>query len=286
MRRFATLPAETRNRLLTEVSLETGIAAAIIEKDFWVCWMLGLLFDPAQPWGEAMVFKGGTALSKVFGAIRRFSEDIDLSVAPCVLGMNEAEMEPEVSRRQRDRWMEGLEAACAEWSRGTLAPALEASVRAELGSRPEGPWLEFKRDAASHSPVLLFHYPCTIGDGLAYIRRNVKLEFGSLTDQRPTGRHTVRPWLSAVVPAAAAALREVALRQRVVDWKAKFFARSWARYDLAVPGTFRLVPPDSRLPELERDYAEMRQMFLDDPAGFPDIMAALRNLEQRINQGP
>ena len=54
MRRFAIQAAETRNRLLTEVSLETGIAAAIIEKDFWVCWMLGLLFDPAQPWGEAM----------------------------------------------------------------------------------------------------------------------------------------------------------------------------------------------------------------------------------------
>lgn len=65
-----------------------------------------------------------------------------------------------------------------------------------------------------------------------------------------------------------------------------FFARSWARYNLAVAGTFRLVPPDSRLAELERDYAEMRQMFLDDPVDFPDIMAALRELEQRINQGP
>jgi hypothetical protein len=41
MRRFAIQAAETRNRLLTEVSLETGIAAAIIEKDFWVCWILG-----------------------------------------------------------------------------------------------------------------------------------------------------------------------------------------------------------------------------------------------------
>ena len=203
----------------------------------------------------------------------------------------------------------------------------------------EGTWLEFQRDVASHSPVLLFHYPCTIGDGLNYIRRNVKLEFGSLTDQRPTGRHVVRPWLSDIVrgvggcevvaleierafwekatilhaehhrdptvlmpdrysrhyadvaalagtTAAAAALSDVALRQRVVDWKAKFFARSWARYDLAVPGTFRLVPPDSRLAELERDYAEMRQMFLDDPVDFPDMMAALRELEQRINQGP
>jgi hypothetical protein len=75
-----------------------------------------------------------------------------------------------------------------------------------------------------------------------------------------------------------------ALRERVVTWKSRFFARSWARYDLAVPGTFRLVPPAARLAELERDYQEMRDMFLEEPATFDTILKTLRGLEKRINR--
>src|SRR5207245_365738 len=61
------------------------------------------------------------------------------------------------------------------------------------------------------------------------------------------------------------ALADAELRQRVVDWKSKFFARSWARYDLARPGTFRLVPPKERVVELAGDYDQMREMFLEEP---------------------
>jgi hypothetical protein len=70
-----------------------------------------------------------------------------------------------------------------------------------------------------------------------------------------------------------------------VDWKHRFFARAWARYDLARPGTFRLVPPDFRHAELARDYVAMRQMFLDDtPPSFARVLADLRDLEARINR--
>ncbi len=68
------------------------MAAAIVEKDFWVCWMLGLLFDHPE-WSKGLVFKGGTSLSKVFKAIARFSEDIDLSLCPEVLGIKAGDVE-------------------------------------------------------------------------------------------------------------------------------------------------------------------------------------------------
>ncbi|PUE48068.1 hypothetical protein B9Z47_09545 [Limnohabitans sp. 2KL-1] len=45
-------------------------------------------------------------------------------------------------------------------------------------------------------------------------------------------------------PQAGEMLANDALRERVVNWKSKVFARSWARYDLAQRGTFRLVPPE------------------------------------------
>lgn len=74
------------------------------------------------------------------------------------------------------------------------------------------------------------------------------------------------------------ALSDIALLERVVDWKSRFFARSWARYDLAKPGTFRLVPPEFRLSELEADYAKMRPMFLAEPPPFAEIIEGVRGL--------
>ncbi len=53
-----------------------GVSPVILEKDFWVCWLLRVLFEAT--FRDAIVFKGGTSLSKVFGVIDRFSQDIDL----------------------------------------------------------------------------------------------------------------------------------------------------------------------------------------------------------------
>lgn len=50
----------------------------VLEKDIWICWVLQILFTmPGRP---PMAFKGGTSLSKVFGAIARFSEDVDITL--------------------------------------------------------------------------------------------------------------------------------------------------------------------------------------------------------------
>ena len=73
------------------------------------------------------------------------------------------------------------------------------------------------------------------------------------------------------------------LRQHVADWKSRFFPSSWARYDLARPGTFRLVPPESRRAELERDYLAMRPMFLNEPPPFASVLRTLTDLESKIN---
>jgi len=69
-----------------------------------------------------------------------------------------------------------------------------------------------------------------------------------------------------------------------MGWKSQFFGSSWANYDKAKPGTFRLVPPAERQGALKRDYQAMRDMYLTDPASFDDILTALAELERRINQ--
>ena len=55
------------------------------------------------------------------------------------------------------------------------------------------------------------------------------------------------------------------------------------RYDLAKPGSFRLSPPPSQVATLRRDYREMRDIFYREPPEFATILAALRRLEEEIN---
>ena len=85
MDKVARLTADERSELFRETASRRGMSPAVVEKDFWVCWVLKQLF--AEPGlKDRMVFKGGTSLSKVFGLIDRFSEDIDLVLDWQLLG--------------------------------------------------------------------------------------------------------------------------------------------------------------------------------------------------------
>lgn len=192
---FLSLPPEERWLQIQHAAFQKNLSPVVLEKDFWVCWLLGILFE--SRFAVSLVFKGGTSLSKVYGAIERFSEDIDISLAPSFLGLPEAGD----GRNQGNKWMKRAEVACAKAVQDSIQPALEASVADVLGAS-EGTWFEFQIDPTTHSPVLLFHYPCLQMEGFLYLRRSVKLEFGSLTDQQPIGRHPVRPWLADLLPVA------------------------------------------------------------------------------------
>ena len=331
--------AEDQALIIRETASRRDVAEVMVEKDFWVSWTLAVLFAHTK-FGTQLVFKGGTSLSKVFGVIERFSEDIDLSVSPAFLGIDERWVEEAGSRNKRTQRMEELESACIERVRDQFTPELERITLQALGKPSDGEtWMQFEVDAATGSPVVLFQYPSISPTGFDYLRRSVKMEFGSLTDQAPVGKHAVTSWVAEEFPTqfkdfqcslvalelertfwekatilhseyhrnpadpirdrfsrhysdiAALARHEVVnralansgLRQRVADWKSRFFAASWAKYDEARPGTFRLVPPDFRVATLKKDYQAMEDMFLVKPPPFEDILTTVRNLEKRIN---
>lgn len=329
---FLKLSSDERRLYIEQAAFQRNVSPVIMEKDFWVCWLLNILFK--SKFADSLVFKGGTSLSKVFGAIDRFSEDIDLSLSPTFLGLPEAG----TTRNQADKWMKKTEVECGIAIQTQIMPALEATVLDILGKN-EHVRFEFLIDPNTNSPVLLFHYPSSLPTGFDYIKRSVKLEFGSLTDQQPTGRHTITPWIAEVFPnafpdwqcevialevgrsfwekatilhteyhrpsdktipdrysrhyadtallakhlEAIKAINRHELRERVVSWKSRFFGSSWANYELAKPGTFRLVPKDERLPALRRDYQLMRDMYLKEPVSFDDILTTLSDLEHQIN---
>ncbi len=113
MSSFAQLSPTERSIYFNEAAARKGVSAVVVEKDFWVVWILSRLF--ALPdLCDQLVFKGGTSLSKVFNAINRFSEDVDLSVNPSFCGFTEDYLNDAPSSNQTQKRMKQLEAACIE----------------------------------------------------------------------------------------------------------------------------------------------------------------------------
>ena len=76
------IAATDRDRagLFAETAARLGTAVQNVEKDFWICWTLDALFNGMDEGSPRLLFKGGTSLSKAFHLIKRFSEDIDITV--------------------------------------------------------------------------------------------------------------------------------------------------------------------------------------------------------------
>lgn len=80
------------------------------------------------------------------------------------------------------------------------------------------------------------------------------------------------------------ALSDLKLLENVVEFKQKFYPRTWAKYEDATPGTLKLLPPEFRLDSLGKDYKAMQNMIFDKNLTFDEIIDILRNLENEINK--
>ncbi|MFT4103982.1 MAG: nucleotidyl transferase AbiEii/AbiGii toxin family protein, partial [Burkholderiaceae bacterium] len=204
MDKVARLPADDRAALFGETGASRGVANTVIEKDFWVCWTLKRLFDLPQEDAGTLVFKGGTSLSKAFNAIRRFSEDIDLSFDRADLGYT-GDRAPEkegMSRKQSERLIENLVADVERHVADKLLPALRAAIVEQLGEPANGEWtLEIDPKDAQ---TVNFHYPTALPaaeyEGMAYITPRVKLELGARGDPWPTEQKVIRPYAADDYP--------------------------------------------------------------------------------------
>ncbi|NLX96297.1 MAG: nucleotidyl transferase AbiEii/AbiGii toxin family protein [Rhodopirellula sp.] len=185
---IARLPLTDRTDLFTAVARQRGLTSAIIEKDFWVCWTLKRLFTLPNP-PAGLLFKGGTSLSKVFGVIERFSEDVDLSFDRAGLGFG-GDSDPlnASSGKKRRHSLEALTETCQRAIREQLLPQLTESFSNALGEHPSTTWsLELAEDDPD-GQTLLFRYRPEEREHIdepAYIRSAVRMEIGARSDHWP-----------------------------------------------------------------------------------------------------
>lgn len=197
----ARFSAGDRADLFNEAATRRGIAPAIIEKDFWVCWMLKRLFLLPSD-SPSLVFKGGTSLSKIYRAIKRFSEDIDLSFDRHDLGyVDDRDPESPPSRKKREKLIEDLAGTVARHTQEVLMPRLAEVLEAEL-SNMKGDWRLAKDDADPQT--LVFQYPPSFSSGkygdLTYVNPVVRLELGARGDPWPSERRPIAPYVAEEFP--------------------------------------------------------------------------------------
>ena len=201
-----------------------GLLPLIIEKDFWVCWTLERLFTLPGFSGH-LLFKGGTSLSKVYGVIQRFSEDIDLSLSRSFIGEGLADPEKAASNTQRKQRSDALVAAFHAVVTERLLPALRNTIAEQLGEESQGEVNEgengwtLTQDAADPG-TLHFAYPRAAGGDLPYIRPEVRIELGGRSDDWPAEDRTIVPYVAEELPQMLPAVIPVrALAARRTFWE-------------------------------------------------------------------
>src|SRR6185312_3964206 len=129
------LRAAPRDRRDVFLGAATGLGTPEqnVEKDFWVTWTLDVLFNGLPAGHPRFLFKGGTSLSKAYGLISRFSEDIDITVFREDLGQAVSVPDLEaMSRKKRQARLDAIKNACREYIQNTLAQQLAEVVKETL----------------------------------------------------------------------------------------------------------------------------------------------------------
>jgi len=190
--------ADTRQGLFAATAQRLGTSERNVEKDFWVCLTLDALFNGLPP-GPRLLFKGGTSLSKAYGLIERFSEDIDVTVFRDDLGYPaDDDAWAAMSGKKRKAALEDLRASCREFITGDLRAGLTA-VFGDLAGSGQPAALEV--DPLDESgQTLLVHYPTVTAEADGYIQAVVRIESGARSALDPHSAHVPRPYVEGDLP--------------------------------------------------------------------------------------
>ena len=185
---FDRFSEQDRRDLFEAAAATLGANAQAIEKDFWVCRVIDVLFKglARQP---KLFFKGGTSLSKGYGLIRRFSEDIDivLSRDGLRLGPDRDPFSEGLSGNKRKERFEALGSICAGHVGGKMRERL-AALLPQCAIEPD----------PDDSQTLRVRYP-SIYPPDAYLRPYVKIECGARGALEPIQIRAIAPYVQSLL---------------------------------------------------------------------------------------
>ena len=188
---FQSLSADEKSYALRIAADRSGYRPFVFEKDIWVVQILKILFD--APFGKDLTFKGGTSLSKAYNAIRRFSEDLDMTYdirafASDVVGDAEDAFPP--NRSQEKKWTKTIRKRLEEWAREDARVLIEEGL-VRAGFHAAGFRTENDQVYVAYEPM--FQYP-------GFVKPEVKVEFGARSTGEPCLERSVKCDAADLVP--------------------------------------------------------------------------------------
>ena len=191
---FGSLSAEERREALEVASTLSGRRIHLLEKDTWVVYTLRALAESS--FGGNLTFKGGTSLAKAYQAIRRFSEDLDITydiraIAPDLVEGAEEDPLPR-SRSQERNWTREIRRRLAGWVETHALAVIKADLS---GPQPS------VRVQADGDRVLVRYEP--LFAYYDFVKPEVTVEFGARSTGSPREQRPVECDAAPYLPEVA-----------------------------------------------------------------------------------
>lgn len=184
MKKIYDFDENKRNLIFENAAREMKLSKTIIEKDYWVCVVLDYLMNESK-YKNCFIFKGGTSLSKCYGVINRFSEDVDLVLKWDTIGFTDEDVYKTRSKNQDYIFETSMNSKGAEFVQNQLKKDLLENLVSrikylEILYNPEDPMTLYVKYSGSNEN--------------GYISSSVKLEIGPVASKTPTENKTIRPY--------------------------------------------------------------------------------------------
>ncbi len=191
---FLNLPEQDKKEVFEAAAQRLDTVPIYVEKDFWVCLVLDILYNDRPASDPKLFFKGGTSLSKAFDLIRRFSEDIDIVVSRHDLGFtNDRDPFTARTKNQRRKLLGELDSAGKKYVPEKLAPMLHTS----LDTLPHSCKVRSDEDAKSFPSLLIEYQTLFPVSNTAYVQPRIKIEPGARSAPDPNKLCTIKPYIAS-----------------------------------------------------------------------------------------
>ena len=318
---LANLPNPDLKDIFLQVSMEMGIPPALVEKDFWVSFLLKYLYQDS-PWKEKILFKGGTCLSKCYEAIHRFSEDIDLLLDWRILGYPYTGPAIENTRKKQEKSNEILLDKTMRFVTEELYPKMKNDLNKILDKG---------FDLTVSDTNVIFKYPSSLNP--QYIKNEILMEIGPRGIWGNSTSKTITSYVCQHLPELCEErivvhaisldrafceklliLHTVACKEKLPErysrhyydvasicrcgqlpvvtiqlieectrFKSRFFPGTANGYESVLEGSMKLIPPESIRSELDRDYRAMSVMIFGIPPSLDEIIDIISEYETNLS---
>ena len=198
-RQIITATARDRLDLFLAAAGRLGSPVGNVEKDFWVCWTLDVIYHRMPSDSPRLLFKGGTSLSKAYDLIHRFSEDIDVTVFRDDLNQTASVADLQaLSNKKRHAKLNAIRDACRDYIAGAFRETLSLALTEDTKGTGR---IEVDPDDPDGQTLLLW-YPEVEPRDDAYVRPVVKIESGAKSALDSNQPRLIRPYVADVSVAA------------------------------------------------------------------------------------